>query len=347
MTRTKAWSVSAACALVALSAAARPAEAQSNAAIAEQLFLDGRALMTAGKVHEACGKFADSQRADPALGTLLHLAACHEKDHRPATAWSEFMDAAEQARNSGQHDREHFARTHAAVLEKALQKIVIDISPPVDGVDVKLDSQPLPAGIIGTEIPLDPGDHDLDVTAPGKKPWHRSGLNLGASTAVTHVAVALENDATPAPSNLSAAMPEASSAAPVAAAVVTPDEVPSHTGQGIKRIAGVGAAVTGVGLLVVAGFEESTSISRKHAEANYPLPLAASQRAEVADQSKTAQTYAIVFGAAGVVALGVGLYLALTAHGETAHGVATRGPALRVAPYAGPRGGGLVLQGSL
>jgi hypothetical protein len=345
MARTKACSISAACLAAAISVSEGRAGAQSNTAIAEKLFLDGRALMSAGKVHEACAKFADSQRTDPALGTLMHLAACHEKDHRPATAWSEFTDAAEQARNSGQHERERFAQTHAAALETQLQKVVIDIALPVAGVDVKLDSQALPAGVIGTEIPLDPGDHELDVTAPGKKPWHRSGLNLGPSTGVTHVAVALESEATASPPRVAAAAPEAPVAAPVAA-TVTPDEAPSHGGQRARRIAGFGAAAAGVGLLVVAGVEESTSISRKNAEGNYPLPIAASQRSEVADQSKTAQTYAIVFGAAGVAALGVGLYLVLSAH-DPAPSLSSSGPAIHVAPYAGPQGGGVILQGML
>jgi hypothetical protein len=343
MGRRQAWSIAAACAIAALSSAEGPAAAQSNAAIAEKLFLDGRALMNAGKVHEACAKFGDSQRADPALGTLMHLAACHEKDHRPATAWSEFTDAAEQARNSGQHEREHFAQAHAAALEKVLQKIVIELAPPVAGIDVRLDSQPLPAGVIGTEIPLDPGDHELDITAPGKKPWHRSGLNLGTSAAVTHVAVALEDEAAPATAAPSASGP--SGGPPVLATVAAPDESSKTGGQTTRRIAGIAAAAAGVGLLVVAAVEEGTSISRNHDEGKYAA--APALEAQVADQSKTAQTYAIVFGATGVVAVGVGLFLVLTAHGDPAHVGSAARPALRAAPYAVPRGGGLVIEGLL
>ena len=338
MTRRNARSLAALCALAAF-AAENLAGAQSNGAIAEKLFIDGRTLMSAGKIHEACAKFADSQRADPALGTLMHLADCHEKDHRPATAWSEFTDAAAQARNLGQHDREHFAQAHAAALEKQLQKIVIDVAPSVAGIEVKLDSLPLPGGVIGTEIPLDPGDHELDVTAPGKKPWHRSDLNLGTSTAVTHVAVALESEAapaTPATAGPSAPPPTETMATPAPS-----DEPSPRTGQTARRIAGIGAAAAGVGLLVVAGFEESTSISRNHDESKYRT--GSPEQSTVADQSKTAQTYAIVFGATGVAALGVGLYLVLTAHGDEAHH-ASLGTALRAAPYAGPHGGGFMLE---
>jgi hypothetical protein len=341
MTRRNARSLAAVCALAAFSAE-NLAGAQSNGAIAEKLFIDGRTLMTAGKIHEACAKFADSQRADPALGTLMHLADCHEKDHRPATAWSEFTDAAAQARNLGQHDREHFAQAHAAALEKQLQRIVIDVAPPAAGVEVKLDSLPLPGGVIGTEIPLDPGDHELDVTAPGKKPWHRSALNLGTSTAVMHVAVALESEAAPTtPAIAGPNVPSTPPATETAASPAPSDEPSPRTGQTARRIAGFGAAAAGIGLLVVAGFEESTSISRNHDETRYRL--GSPQRSEVADQSKTAQTYAIVFGATGVAALGVGLYLVLTAHGNEPHQASAR-TALRAAPYAGPHGGGFVLE---
>ena len=261
-------SIGTACAFAALATAttATTAHAQSNAAIAEKLFLDGRALMAAGKVHEACEKFADSQRADPALGTLLHLAACHEKDHRPATAWSEFSDAAEQARNSGAHDRERYARAQVAELEKQLQKVVIDVAPSVPGIAITLDAQPLPAGVVGTEIPLDPGDHDLEVNAPGKKPWKKSGLNLGTSTTVTHVAVTLEDQ--PAPATPVASGPEPSSAVVIAGPAPSTDEAP-HAAMA-RRIAGVGAIAAGVGLLVVAGVYEGTSVSRNNDVSKYP-----------------------------------------------------------------------------
>src|SRR5215471_19286696 len=95
--------------LPAVAVAAEPPP-EGNAAIAEALFRHGRELLDAGKVSEACEKFAASQRADPALGTLLNLAACHEREGRTATAWSEFTDAYAQA--TGAHDkRASYAQT--------------------------------------------------------------------------------------------------------------------------------------------------------------------------------------------------------------------------------------------
>src|SRR5512146_635594 len=57
------------CALFALAASA---SAQESGTLAEALFRDAQRLLSEGHVHEACVKFAASQKADPALGTRLN-----------------------------------------------------------------------------------------------------------------------------------------------------------------------------------------------------------------------------------------------------------------------------------
>src|SRR5262245_37563455 len=50
-----------------------------DAAAAEALFREGRQLMDSGAIAQACVKFEESLRLDPALGTMLNLAVCEER----------------------------------------------------------------------------------------------------------------------------------------------------------------------------------------------------------------------------------------------------------------------------
>src|SRR5690606_6144737 len=59
----------------------------ANVAAAEALFESGHEAMSGGDYDTACARFAESNRLDPAVGSLLNLAICEEKRGRLATAW--------------------------------------------------------------------------------------------------------------------------------------------------------------------------------------------------------------------------------------------------------------------
>src|SRR5258706_15511963 len=99
--------------------------AQAHAApgdqpMAQALFEEARALMNSQHVEEACLKFAESQRLDPASGTLLNLAVCHEKQGRTATAWSEYNDVVAAARRERNQERERIASERIREVEPKL-----------------------------------------------------------------------------------------------------------------------------------------------------------------------------------------------------------------------------------
>src|SRR5438132_715593 len=125
-------------AVLALAPRAR-AETASNQAAAEALFNDGRRLVGEGKFAEACPKFAESQRLDPAPGTLLNLGGCYEKNGQTASAWATFKLAASIAKQRGRADFESVAREHIAKLEPRLSTLTITVTARPDGLAVKRD----------------------------------------------------------------------------------------------------------------------------------------------------------------------------------------------------------------
>ncbi len=153
--------------LVALAASAAPATravAQNNAAVSESLFREGRALLEAGKTQAACDKFDESQRLDPALGTLLNLAECHALVGRTASAWARFRELSEKARRAGQKDREAYAEDQASALAKKLSYVSLRFVPALVIDELAIDGQVLGAASYSTPIPLDPGSHRVVVS---------------------------------------------------------------------------------------------------------------------------------------------------------------------------------------
>ncbi len=150
-------------------AADPPAAGGAGAAVAERLFREGRSLFEAGQIAPACKKFAESQRLDPQLGTLLNLAECEAQLGRTATAWARFRELAEKARRAEQADRREYAEKQAAALEAKLTYAVLRLPKDSQDLRIDVDGQPLGAASYTTALPLDPGRHRLDITRGAEK----------------------------------------------------------------------------------------------------------------------------------------------------------------------------------
>lgn len=157
--------------LSSLAAHAEPV-AEDRRTAAETLFVEGRRLMAEGKSEEACLKFAESQRLEPGIGTLLNLARCYARTGRTASAWAAYRDAAGQARATGQAERETAARTEADRLEPTLSRVAVTLTAPAarQKLSVSLDGVPWSSALVGVSTPVDPGAHTIVATGPGLIP---------------------------------------------------------------------------------------------------------------------------------------------------------------------------------
>jgi hypothetical protein len=166
---------------------ARPVAAE-GAGSADALFDEGAALLKAGKLEEACGKLAESQSVEPAIGTLGLLAYCHEQSGKLATAMREYGEVAELAHLASQAEREKVARERVAELATRVTRLAVALSEPADEIEVYLDARRLGASELGTSTPVDPGSVELRVSAKGFEPWQQA-LTIPADGSTLRVVV--------------------------------------------------------------------------------------------------------------------------------------------------------------
>src|ERR1019366_4956486 len=151
--------------------AAPPARGDDKA-IAQQAFQEGRALMAAGKIAEACPKFAAAAQLSQTAGVRLNLADCYAKLGKTASAWAKANEALSLAERTGDASATALARDQMSALQPKLSylTIVVASESAPQGLEVALDGERIPAAVWGTALPVDPGEHEITGTAPGRKP---------------------------------------------------------------------------------------------------------------------------------------------------------------------------------
>jgi hypothetical protein len=152
------------------------AHAQPAGAQAEVLFRQGRELMAAGKIGEACTAFAASQQLDPAVTTLINLAGCREQNGQLATAWGLFLDAERQTRGAidrGTKQLHDVAAARAKKLEPRISKLTINVpqQSQLDGLEIARDSERVDSPLWNRALPIDGGTYTITARAPGTNEW--------------------------------------------------------------------------------------------------------------------------------------------------------------------------------
>jgi hypothetical protein len=320
----------AAAALVAILAPAPSARAQpAQAAVAEALFQEGRRLMDEKRFAEACPKLAESFKLDPAGGTLLNLALCHEQEGKLATAWAEQNQVLNLARKAGRSSAEKLAREKIDELERRVPRLTIVVPPAVDvpGLEIRRAGAVLGRAAWGTPLPVDPGEQGADVSAPGKRAVHLSA-RLAEGQTVTLTVPVLVDAAVDVPAPAASQSAPAATAAPPASQAAPPATPPpaGPAPRGAARTAG-GYAALGVGVLALGiGTYFGVEAVRQRRASDADCPAGACNQAgwdTYLDGQRAARTanVALVVGAVGLAVGGVLLWLPVASGDRASVGV--------------------------
>src|SRR5262249_37717384 len=144
------------------------------------------------------------------------------------------------------------AKTRADSLEAKLPKLVVRVPDDarVPGLVVKRDGDPLDTSSFGAAVPVDPGAHVVEASAPGYK-THRVEVSVKELT-TTAVVPPLETDE-PAPAPAAPLPPPSSSVERRPPRVDSPSEPPPKGNpRGGSTQRAIGLAVAGVGVAALA-----------------------------------------------------------------------------------------------
>jgi hypothetical protein len=217
---------------------------------ARDLFAESERAERAEKWGEALGLLVQVAAIKVTPGILFHMATCEEQLGRTAAALDHFEQAERLAAEQGVADVKALAASRIPPLRQRVPRVVVAVRPPIDGLQVLLDGDVVPAERL-PELRVQPGvDHAIEVRAPGLDPIQKTvRLEEGGSTRID-----VELPATSAP--FVATKPVASS--PAASA---PADAP-RTGPPMAPLVAAGGAVAlgaaGLVTFLVAASESSS-----------------------------------------------------------------------------------------
>jgi len=251
---------------------------------AEGAFVRGREAMRTGDYERACRWFAASDRVAPAPGTVLNLALCEERlGHLSASEehFARFLILAPP-----HDDRREIVVANLEALRVRIPRLVVRA--PLSehaGARLELDGRALSPGELGVPLALDPGEHELAFSVPGRS----AARTRFVATEMRTVERALEPGPLLSPERV--AMPVRSSSPPIAAHVLT----------------GIGAASL-VTSLVSALFilREKQVVGHECTDS-----LCSETGLEAARMGQTLDRVATISFAAGLAGVGAGAYLYL------------------------------------
>lgn len=158
--------------------------AYSQDSVAEGLFRSAQEASLQGDWRTACDRFEESNRLEPAPGTVMNLARCREMLGQVASAWKRYNEAAQRLPEGDKRVR--FAQGKSEELSARVPHLILL---PAEGVEtevsVVVNGVEFEKATFGVPLPFDPGSLTIVVRAPGHED-NEFELILGEGQRVEH-----------------------------------------------------------------------------------------------------------------------------------------------------------------
>jgi hypothetical protein len=141
-------------------------------AFARALFVQAERDEDAGRWADAKARLEQVAKVKLTAGVRYHIALCDEHLGLVATALAGFTAAQDEAVAENSQDVLRLVGQEMSPLAARVPRLSIRVSPAVAGTQVTLDGEVVRPEQIGGTIPVDPGLHRVDATAPGRAPTH-------------------------------------------------------------------------------------------------------------------------------------------------------------------------------
>jgi hypothetical protein len=193
----------------------------SEISVARRLFDEGKSAEEAARWREAADKFRQAAAIKDTPGIRFHLARCEEERGAFVEALVEY-DRARELLDGGVKapDVERLLPEARERVRAKVALVTLRLPNGTQSANVLLDGKPVSATVLGVPLPLNPGRHRLQASAPGRAAYDKE-LQL-ATGEVREVALELPPSAmAPAPAAPAAARPRGEATSGVDTSVPT------------------------------------------------------------------------------------------------------------------------------
>lgn len=245
------------------SAQAGPADVEVR--MARQLFADAEKDEDAGQWNDALVKLRRVAQVKLTAGIHYHIALCEEHVGHLAAALDEYTSAEVQARSETATDVLRLVGKRIADLGPRVPRLTIRLVPSVADATVTLDGARLSPAVLGTALPVDPGEHHIEAGTADRPATLRTVTLRERDVMVVDLPLAEPPPPPPVVPPAATSRPDTSGGSASSPLESTGDSGSSRPSRGGAILASAGAVVLaggGIAAFLAAGSAHTRAVSQ-------------------------------------------------------------------------------------